>query len=295
MLSIFRRKNQDRMKKTGLESSVSSEDLFQVSEESAEEEIFTDLSLHPSWNIQSEQMYVLRFLNNELPPLKPNQISLSGIEIRPDQAGVEVTAFVRNSLTKSIKFQEVNLLLLDSNKEVIAKHTFDLSELGDLPAKSSRPWSFLFPASALLKSEFEKEGWTIAFELKKKHQLDLHETWEQSIALEEKEKLEKLVQSIQPPKQGEVNFMGIQAKSADSGELHVTVLIRNGHDKNMNIQQLPLQVEDASGEVIAKGGFKLDNFEIKANTSKPWTFIFPSSLVTKEKPDLSKWKVYPIQ
>ena len=63
--------------------------------------------------------------------------------------------------------------------------------------------------------------------------------------------------------------------------------------KNIQIQQLPLTVEDATGEIIAQGGFKLEDFEVKANTSKPWTFIFPKSLVTKEQPDLSTWKVQP--
>ena len=44
---------------------------------------------------------------------------------------------------------------------------------------------------------------------------------------------------------------------------------------------------------IAKGGFNLDQLEVKANTSKPWTFIFPKELLLKENMDLSKWKAYP--
>ena len=67
-----------------------------------------------------------------------------------------------------------------------------------------------------------------------------------------------------------------------NGPLHTTLLIRNGSEKNMKLEQLPLIVEDASGEVIAKGGFQFDNLEVKANTSKPWTFIFPKELLLKE-------------
>ena len=61
----------------------------------------------------------------------------------------------------------------------------------------------------------------------------------------------------------------------------------------MKLEQLPLVVEDASGEVIAKGTFKLNQLEIKANTSKPWIFIFPKERLLKEEIDLSKWKVHP--
>lgn len=295
MLSIFRRNNKNDVKKTGLDSSVSSEQLLNTKETSKEEEIHTELSLHPLWNITTEQMYVLRFLNNELPPLKPNQISLSGIDLKQVDHGIEVTAFVRNSLSKGIKFNDVSLILLDENKQVIAKHTFQLDKMGEIPGKSSRPWEFLFPKSSIQTETFSQQNWSIAFELKTKHSLDLDENWEKSLALESKQQLEKLVNSIEPPKHGEVNFMGIQIKFADTGDLHATVLIRNGHDKNISIEQLPLQIIDAAGDIVAKGGFKLDGFEVKANTSKPWTFIFPKSMVTKESPDFSRWKIAAIQ
>ena len=87
--------------------------------------------------------------------------------------------------------------------------------------------------------------------------------------------------------------MGIQAQIDENGSLHTTLLIRNGSEKNVKFEQLPLIVEDASGDSVAKGAFQFEELEVKANTSKPWTFIFPKELVLKEDMDLSKWKVYP--
>lgn len=295
MLSIFRRNNKNNVKKTGLDSSVSSEQLLNTKETTKEIEIHTELSLHPLWNISTEQMYVLRFLNNDLPPLKPNQISLSGIDLKETDEGIEVTAFIRNSLSKGIKFDDVDLLLLDENKQVIAKQTFQLDKMGEIPGKSSRPWEFLFPNSSKQVETISKQNWTIAFELESQHALDLDESWKKSLAAESKQQLENIVNSIEPPKHGEVNFMGIQIKFAESGDLHATVLIRNGHDKNISIEQLPLQVEDAAGDIVAKGSFKLDSFEVRSNTSKPWTFIFPKSIILKNSPDFSRWKVMAAQ
>ncbi|RFU68314.1 accessory Sec system S-layer assembly protein [Peribacillus saganii] len=295
MLSIFRRKNKDKLKKEGNDSTISSEELLNESEESKDEDIDTELSLHPDWDIPSEQQYVYRFLNNELEPLKPNQISLSGIELRPENNGVAVIAFVRNSLNKPIKMDDVKLLLLDSNQTPIARHTFNFAELGEIPAKSSRPWMFVFPSETLLTTDITTKDWTLAFEIKPKHRLELDESWQNSLEQEDKTKLEQLVNGLEPPKEGEVNFMGLRAVVAETGDLHVTVLIRNGSDKNIQIQQLPLEVFDATDKLIAKGGFTLDNFEVKAHTTKPWTFIFPKSLVLEETIDLSKWKVAPVQ
>ncbi|WP_028393511.1 accessory Sec system S-layer assembly protein [Bacillus cihuensis] len=294
MVSIFKKKI-NKLKKEGKDSIISSGDLLNETDVQTDEEIITELSIHPEWNLSSEQNYVYRFLNNELAPLKPNQISLSGIELRPENNEVAAIAFVRNSLNKAITFEEVKLLLLDENKETIASHSFDMSVLGELPARSSRPWMFVFPADTVLKKDFSTKNWTIAFELKAKHRLDLAESWEKGLPEAERKKLKKYVEQIDPPREGEVNFLGLQAKKSENGDLHVTILIRNGHNKNVKIEKLPLEMIDASKEVVAKGGFSLDDLEIKANTTKPWTFIFPAAMVLKADMDLSTWSCKPVQ
>lgn len=296
MLSIFNRKKDQKVKKSGKESHISSEELLNETGETTDQaKVETTLSIHPSWNLTTEQQYVLKFLNNELAPLKPNQISLSGIEINNLSDGVEVTAFVRNSLDKGIKIGEVTLLLLDQDKQILARHPFDLSELGEIPAKSSRPWAFAFPSSSFHQDSFSREGWTLAFELKAKHKLDLHESWEQALPEEQKMKLQELFDKINPPKEGEVNFMGFQTSLNDEGDLSVSVFIRNGSNKDIRFEKLPLAVKDATGEIVATGGFALENFEVKANTTKPWTFHFPASLVQKKEPDLTRWSVEVVQ
>ncbi len=292
MLSFFRKKN-TQVETEGTESTVAADEILNEKDENvdADTEIFTELSFHPSWSLSAEDGYVYRFLNNELSPLKPNQISLSGVELHEEDGKLIAVAFVRNSLSKAITFQNVALLLLDNDKQVIARQEFNLSEIGELPGRSSRPWEFIFPKNSIVKQGYSTEGWSIAFEIKPKHKLDLEESWNSSLSTEDKAKLEKLVDELTPPKHGEVNFMGLQANQRENGDLHVTVLIRNGSPKSISIQQLPLQVFDADGEIVAKGGFQLDNLQVVANTTKPWTFIFPASLVLKENIDLSTWKV----
>lgn len=297
MLSIFRKNSKD-IKKEGLDSTISSEEIVHVKDENTEEsaEIVTELSLHPSWTLSTEQGYVYRFLNTELDPLKPNQISLAGIELRLEESGdLMAVAFVRNSLSKGVKFETVTLLVLDAQQQAIARHEFDMAELGELPGKSSRPWQFIFPQASLLQKEFSTTDWTIAFEIKPKHSLDLEESWSSSLSTEDQSKLQELVGNLTPPKHGEVNFMGLQANQQENGDLHVTVLIRNGSPNSISIQQLPLQIWDASNEIIAQGGFQLNDLTVKANTTKPWTFIFPASLLLKTELDLSTWKVATVE
>ncbi|SIS42901.1 accessory Sec system S-layer assembly protein [Salimicrobium flavidum] len=303
MLNFFRKNKQEdgEENKKGNESAVDASELFEeVDEDASGEEVETPLSLHPDWKLDEEETYVYRFINNENPPLKPNQISLAGYELKKISKDVAVGAFVRHSLPKPISFQSTTIVLMKEDGQKLARKEFDLSEAGELPPTSSRPHPFIFKKKDLLVpvEEIPQDGWRLAFELKKKkteHSLDLDESWEKSMAEEDISKLEKFVGRLKSPKTGEVNFMSVKAHQTDNEDLHITMLIRNGSEKNIELQQVPLQVEDASGEIVAQGGFNLENFEVKANTSKPWTFIFPSSMLKKSEVDLSTFKAYPIQ
>lgn len=260
----------------------------------------TTLVFHPEWEHSPQEKYIYQFQHQQLPKLKPNQISISGFKLEAYDNDLFVTAFLRNTLEKPIKFETIDLLLLDENDQTIARQNFDMEDLGELPAMSCMPWSFLFSEDYIFAEELPQgDNWKIAFELKngrkQEHSLDLAESWENQLSDEQKNHLEKLVSGLPKLNPGEVNFMGLEAKLNDDPSLAVTVLIRNGSDKNIKLEQIPLIVEDAAGEVVAQGGFRLEDFEVKANTSKPWTFIFPGQLVSKEQPDLSSWKVYPPQ
>jgi accessory Sec system S-layer assembly protein len=300
MFNFLKKRNKDSISKQGGDTTFHSEELGEGIEDNPESDklIKTSLSFHPKAKIGNEEKYYFQFLHNELQDLKENQVSLSGIDLKSADNQVFIAAFVRNSLPKGIKFQDVTLLLLGPDSEKLGRKKFDLSLLGELPPNSSRPWEFVFNQEDLVTTELPQTGWKLAFELskaKKPHSLELEESWEKSLSEVDKENLQKIVENVQPPKPGEVNFMGIQVKVNNEGQLHTTLLIRNGSDKDITLQQLPLIVEDADGDIIAKGGFQLDHLVIKANTSKPWTFIFPAELILKEEPDLSKWMAYPPQ
>jgi accessory Sec system S-layer assembly protein len=288
----------NKLKKSkGKETKVDSADILDHMEDAAQEEVETELSLHPTWKLSKEKEYVLRFLQQDLQPLKPNQLSLAGVELETEKQNLIVTAFVRNSLAKAIRLEKAELLLLSSEKEIVARKEFNLSELGEIPAKSSRPWVFKFDAGSRLLPEIPIEDWSLAFNLSstQSHRLDLDTNWEEMLPETEKQKLQKLVKDLPKPRNKEINIMGLNAKFLDNGNLTVTVLFRNGNYKGINIQQLPLEILDESGSTVAKGGFNLESFEVKANTSKPWTFIFPKELVLLPDADLGKWKARVVQ
>lgn len=260
------------------------------------EEVYTKLLFHELNDYTNQEEYVLRFHHQQLPPLEPNQISIAGVRLERFDEDVLIHTFIRNTLPKGIRFEEVDLLLVEEGTgNVWARKTFDLSEMGELPPLSSYPWVFEFEQEDYLISEIPTNGWQIAFELKQQesvHSLDLAPSWQEQLTLEQKKRLEEIVKGLPKIGDGEVNFTGLEASVREDGSVTATVLIRNGNKRSVKIEQLPLVLEDATMEQVCRGSFKLTDFEVKANATKPWTFIFPANLVAKKNPDLSKWKVY---
>ena len=285
-----------KTKKTGSESTVQSNEIINgESNESSEESVQTSLTYHPEWEVPKEQQYVFSFLSHELQPLKPNQISLSGIDIDVNQQSGEwlVKAFFRSTLEQPIKMGKVELLVLSEDGQPLAAKEFDLDELGEIPARSHRPWVFAFEKATHKVAETPVEGWKIAFNVQSlvPHQLDLAPTWEDALSQDQKEALAKVVESLPKLNDREVNFSGFQAKPQEDGSLAVSLFIRNGHSQHITLEQLPLEVLDAGGELVARGAFTLEPLEVKANTSKPWTFVFPAEMVLKQDVDFSRWTV----
>lgn len=261
------------------------------------DEIETTLSIPTDWNMTDEERYVYAFHNSQSPKLKKNQISIYGMELlRPSNNQIIITALIRSSVIKSIQFEDTTIILSGPDNEPIAKKTFNLNKLGSLPTNSARPWEFVFEKKDFLVNMDDPiDNWSIGFEIKPKHRLDLEESWAKAITPATKTALKKIVDEAPTLKPGEVNFMGVNANLKDNGELAVTILIRNGMDKTINLEKIPLGIKDATGEEVARGAFTLDKFQVKANTSKPWSFIFPESMVTQEKIDLSRWQAYLLQ
>lgn len=285
-----------KAEKTGTESTVDSKELVEgTGEATGSEDIETALSLHPQWNVPQEQEYVFRFLANELEPLKPNQISLSGIDIDVDPATENwlVKAFFRSSLDQQISIGPVELMLLDEEGKTLASAEFDLSELGDIPARSARPWVFPFTKENVFAEEPPKENWKLAFNVQSMvpHSLELDAAWEKELGEEQKKALAEIVEGLPKLKPREINISGFQIKEDDNGGISASVFIRNGHSKTVNLEQLPLELIDATNDLIATGSFKLNPLSVSANTTKPWTFTYPKELIQKESPDFSRWTI----
>ncbi len=269
-----------------------------VAEEPQPRTVATPVSLHESWekNLDTHQKYALGFMASELPDMAVGNVSLAGIRIFPHEDGVEVTAFIRNGLPRPIRLETMNLLILIGDNQLFARQSFDLSEVGEIPSFHARPWSFVFKRENFLMRDVMLTNWKLAFELAQKklvlpQQLELEESWIKALSDEQKQSLIRLAQQLPPLQAGEVNVQSVQLNKAEDDSLRALLLIRNGSDRSLSFERLPLVLLDANGEKVAEGLFELGGLTVNAQTSKPWLFIFPKESIIKQDADLSRWKV----
>lgn len=296
LFSFFKKED-----KVGKDSAIDSKDILGGKKElSTRSEVKTKLSFHPDWNVPQEQQYIFNFLANDLAPLKPNQLSLAAININEDEktGAWQVKAFFRSSLSQSIELGDIELIILDKDGNKVGSKLFNFKELGTIPANSARPWVFEFDRASLETTEIPEDGWQLAFNLisLRGHILDLHESWQEQLPADQQEKLAEIVKGLPTLGKTEVNFTGLQLQHREDGTLHVSIFIRNGNEKQINLEQLPLEIVDANGKQVAKGSFKLEPvLTVQGNATRPWTFIFPAELVNVEGADLSRWTARVVQ
>lgn len=244
---------------------------------------------------QTEQMYFQK-LHQELSPMGENELNITGVKLTiTDTQSIKVMAFIRSTLEKPLLIEAAQITLLDKNLQPFAEKNKVFTTIDTLIPKTAHIITIEFSKSEIFaeKPDFELlESWSIAFkqDIQSQHSIDFSDLDEDKISAETKDWLNKMNQKT-PLGENELSFMGFSAKQDKENRLLVNLLIRNGTKDNLTIKQLPLKFYDASGDLAAKGTFKMDNVTVRANTSKPLALVFPVSSILKEKLDLSSWKL----
>lgn len=256
--------------------------------------IKTRLSIPSEWELTEEERYVYSFHNNRSPRLQVNQLSIYGMELMfAEDGGLLATGLIRSTVTKNIEFKEpIRIILLGEENTVLAYKLFDLRTFGVLSPNTARPWTFRFLEDDL-QTDLEQipKKWELVFHLRSKHRLDLEPSWEKAIGDRQRQLLEKVVHEAPPLKNNEINLLGVSLNVQENGDVAATVLIRNGRFEDLVIEKIPISIIDPkTNEEITRASFTLGQFIVKANTSKPWTFIFPKEKIKKDPQQLEIWQ-----
>ncbi|QRG67333.1 SLAP domain-containing protein [Brevibacillus choshinensis] len=257
--------------------------------------VHTELSLHPMWEqeLDSEKKYTLRFLQAELPDMVRGMISVTGFSMIPGPSGLTVTMFFRNSLDHAVRIKNIRLAIYLDDKP-FARMNVDLSDLGAIPPRSSRPWEMLFPEETFLHDNFTFKRWKVVMKAGKSshvwpNHLELDPEMEKRMTERQKDRLEALTNSLPPIPAETVQVTGFDIGMTKDGKLVAGMLFRNGMKQMYHPDKLKLTISDTDGDVVAAGSVDASTVRVKPGYSRPWIIVFPPNSVKKPNANLRRW------
>lgn len=257
----------------------------------------TEINFSNDWDISTQDKYIFQFFHQQLEDLEANQLHVHGVKLYKVESSIVVTAILRHSLPKKLLLEQVVLLVKNKDGKELAKKQFDMALFGELEPCTARPWKFLFEEADLLVplDEIENEmDFEMAFEYYEKvisdFELYLDENWSNGLTVDQQGYVKNLVSSLEPIKVNEISIVGFHFEESEQA-VNIFIIIRNAFSQSLTIENLPIQLFDATGDIVCKLGFPIGEFQIASKQARPISLSFSKEVFQKENPDFSSWKI----
>ncbi|MFJ8064795.1 SLAP domain-containing protein [Psychrobacillus sp. NPDC096426] len=257
----------------------------------------TMLEFSDKWDLDQQDRYVFQYFHNKLKGLEPNQVNIHGVELLKAEDGFIMTAIIRHSLQKALNIQDIRLVVRDTEGKELARKDFNMEYFGVLNSLRARAWVFDFDKDSLLVSEDEiqdKMEFEVVFEIQEpavsRFELQLDDNWSNGLTEEQRSSLSTTLSSLDSIKQDEISVSAFNLEVVEDG-VSVYVFVRNSFNNDITISNLPLQLFDAAGDLIAQLGFPLEQFTVQPTHARPISLHFPETVFKKAAPDWTSWTI----
>ncbi|MDU6877237.1 SLAP domain-containing protein [Clostridium tepidum] len=231
---------------------------------------------------------------DELVPIKEGQVNVAGVYAYDLGDKYEVKAYLRNGMKNEINFEKIPFKIINSKGEILASQTFDLKAMGNIPSYSARPWILYFDKKNVLVDKIPMDDWKLVFDNSLKALRNLTVDFENlldGIDDESKKVYTDFLEELQPLKEGEVSFSKFSIGINEQGYLLVTIVIRNGCNKGINIEKLPMTIKDQEGNIVVSEMFELNDLKVSPMKAKVCNFAFPLQIKEKASIPLDSWQI----
>ncbi len=231
----------------------------------------------------------------ELPPLEDGQVSINGIYTFDIGDKIEVSVYLRNGMSSQINFDKVPLEIVNNKGDLLAKQTMDMKDFGLLPPFSARPYKVYFDKASVFVDTILKDDWKIQFEesLSTINTIKVEfEEMAEDIDHELKSGFIKFLDELPLIKAGDVNIELFKTLKCMDNSISIVFIIRNGYNKAITLEKLPIIVKDERGELVASGIFDIENVNVNPHKAKVYDFTITEEYIVNKDFDIDKCKVF---
>lgn len=246
-------------------------------------------------NVMSDvQKEYLKDELNELKSINKNDVDVSPVYFNYSNGVLEVKVFIRNAFVKPVDFDKIPFVISDEDGNVVARKIFDLREIGKLEPNTAKPCKLFFEDEYIIKKDFDNETLKIGFGINLKCFKDVETkitNFPEGLSQEECSKYESLLQGLNKFEENTVNMSAVELIKYSNGDIGISLIIRNGYDREISIDNIPITLYDNNNIVIASGVFKSMTFKVETLSASLYRLIFKADEITNNDYDITAWHV----
>ncbi|MBW9156989.1 SLAP domain-containing protein [Clostridium tagluense] len=229
-----------------------------------------------------------------LPDMNEGDININTTYVFDLGDKVEVGVYFRNGLSKAINFDKVPLKILNSKDEIVANQTFELLEVGDIPAFSAVPWKLYFNKENVFTDSIDvQDGWHIVFDTNIKALSTLKVEFENVPDKPEFNKLHKYLGKLSPMTSENISISLYEIQRINNGELVISLVIRNATVKKIKVEKIPITIKNNENDkIVAIGTFNVVDMEVNSLKARFLKLSFKAHQILESEFNVDNLSVY---
>lgn len=255
------------------------------------------LSLAPEAEIVMSEVqkdYLEEEMSETIPQIENGQVNVSGVYAYKDGDKWEVKFYIVNGLNQEINLEKVPFKIINSAGEEIAYQVFDLKEMGNIPACSARPGKVYFNNWNVFVDEIKHDDWKLVFDENIKpityEEFEI-ENFSEEMTEKDKNAFNEFLSNIPKIKKGQFSADVFTMLQYKNGDILITLVFRNGTDKEACIEKLPLILKDENGDMIFSAVYTLEDFKVSSQKAKILSIVVKKDILLKQEIDLKRTKL----
>lgn len=230
---------------------------------------------------------------NEKFPLKEGNMDLQISYVVEVDYGLEVEFYIRNNTGFNINMETLPITLVKEN-EIIAKKIADFKSVPDIPPFSAVPVTVQFHDKEIYKYDFKdlsiKLGFDNNYYLAKTQKVEL-DNLPVRFKHKYKKTLENYVESLPRLRKNSMDIHGYSVFYDEDNNLNVVIVIRNGYDSDLEVNNIPFSVYDCNDILIYASEFKPVDMIVDKNTAKIYIISVDEDNLPIKDADFSTFRV----
>lgn len=239
----------------------------------------------------------IQYLEDEiakLPKIEDGQVNLTSEYFVYFEGKIETKVFIRNALPKKINFEEVCLGIQDADGKLITHQKFNLAHLGDIPPYSVRVTKLFFDVDGINLDNIDFESLKICLSGGVKAFKSITTEFQElpeNLPSDQVAMLNRYLKDLSRIEVNTVTLSAVDLLENEDGNIMITIIARNGYDKEIKLEEVPVSVFDKDNSKVAGARFKLEDLNVLPKKARIFNLILNKQNIIEENYDLSKWRI----